>query len=50
MRRSILVDQWFLSDYHSTTPPTHDIDALAEIIHNGVPTMGIGGVLCCQEL
>ena len=41
MRRSILVDQWFLSDYHSTTPPAHDINALAEIIHNGVlTTMG----------
>ena len=41
MRRSILVDRWFLSDYRPTYPPTHDINALAEIIHNGALTMGV---------
>ena len=40
-RRSILADGRFLSDYHPTTPPIHDINAHAKIIHNGALTMGI---------
>ena len=42
--RSILADGWFLHDYQLATPPIHDINALAEIIHNGALTMRVEAI------
>ena len=42
--RSILADGWFLYDYQLATQPIHDINALAEIIHNGALTMRVEAI------